>query len=275
MEYKKKVTYCQRKKNPFDRNMNIADIVPGFLGAIASMIVVWPTEVIKYHKQLSLNSYPEIMRKLWPRGYYTGFIPNAISVIPSNALPAILMDHANHKIIKFIKNPTLTSLTSSLVITSITSAITLPLANISLRRVVYPDASSMAYFYKHPWDLCAGASAYYIKNMTRIGVKMACYDIIRRNMYFTHDWRDAALSGGIATSISAIASNPIDVVLTRQQTSYGRNISFAGVLTEYMKRNPSKLFDGVLIRTARGIPGGMALFGVMEYTKRAIERRGM
>lgn len=248
-------------------------MIPGFAGAIASMVVVWPTEVIKYHKQLSQESYYAIVKKLWPRGYYTGFAASSISVIPANALPMIMMEPCGRVIGKYVSNQSLASFISSLTISSIVSVTTIPLVNVSVRKVVYPHEESTSYFLRAPRELVKGLDAYYIKNITRIGVKLMCYDIIRDRCTFTHDWRDAAIAGGIATSISAIASNPVDVALTRQQTSYGKRMSLIHALTYdmgvsgYLKR----VFAGVTIRTMRGIPGGMVMFGVMEYTKRLMD----
>jgi hypothetical protein len=125
-------------------------------------------------------------------------------------------------------------------------------------------------------SLYVGFSGFLMMDFVRIGIKFSLYS---RILYYVTPhtqsekikWIPQAVSGGLASSLVAVFTNPIDVAHTKFRSDYDfakYNKSFLKALTSTRVQD---LYCGFPIRALRGIPGGFIMFGVNEYTKNKLE----
>lgn len=271
------------------------DLVASSLGALISFWCVWPTEVLKYHKQRSNESYMTAFKRLYFRGLYKGVGIASLGIVPRNAIPLTLKPYVNafsDKNVVLFK-----PIFNGSVLALPTTICSLPQINLSLRKVMFPQESSHKYFIENPKMLYSGFLGYYAKDFLRLCSLYFFYDKTREYLEKTiqTDSRlvSSVISGGTSMFISNYFTNPVDVAITRVQTDYSNKTYnksvFNALLFDFRKSrveptsgyiNPKNTLDcikilyrGVTIRSLRGIPGGMIMFGTCDYVSRTLTSR--
>lgn len=239
--------------------------IAGFVGSFASFACVWPSEVIKYHLQQRPCRVPDVLRQVGLRGLYTGFAPAGLSVVSKNTLSFTLY----RKVSETVPVPF-----SGVVTGAVSSIVTTPLSNMTLRMVNNPGhtrSNCMRYFYDHPLRLYTGTTANFTVDTSRIVVRFGVYDYIHATL---SQYNCGVLAGGIANVCVCLVNNPIDVAMTRMQSNYTSTSSISATIQSvYTERGIKGLYAGVGIRSLRSIPGGIIMFGAYEFTMSALKGR--
>lgn len=180
------------------------DLFAGASGSLASLFVVWPSEVIKYQRQhdtlrydpksLYRRSYFQIIKELFPFGYYRGVTPALITVMPRNALPLILYDKVKKVVDEKTKNRIFSSLMTGTILSLTNSTIAVPFVNLSLRKILDSSTTSSV---KNRLDirgahrgvyrgvykgLYSGFTGCCVNDFIRIGLKFMIYSEISKSV---------------------------------------------------------------------------------------------
>ncbi len=246
------------------------------VASLLSFTVCWPFEVVKYKKQTDITrTYKSILRELYPNGFFRGYVPSAFGVVPKHSIPLFSKGYIDAYINQGV-------IVNNSVVTLLTTAITTPLTNVSLRRVHFPTDSATKYYWSNPGGLVSGFRIALLKDGIRIGLKFGIYDLLPTDTTGTtgttvKKWQTAAMNGVIATVVTTVVSNPVDVILTKQQSDYTRQGVVGGVsvvatvrsmVDVTSVRNTLKvMYSGMVPRLARSIPGPWVMFGTYEYLR--------
>ena len=258
----------------------MSEIISAITGSLASLCTVYPTEV--YKRALHLNTHLpviqrqthfSILKSLFPFGFYKGFLSCAIGTVPKNAFPLFAFPAIEKRMQNLFGVNLYASLLTGATLSSTVTLLTSPTENLSLRKSNYPNESLGKYLKNGGYkSLYVGFSGFLMMDFVRIGIKFSLYSrILHYTKPYTHSdtikWLPQAVSGGLASSLVAVFTNPIDVAHTKFRsdydfTKYGK--SFLKALTSTRIQD---LYCGFAVRALRGIPGGFVMFGVNEYTK--------
>jgi len=256
------------------------EIISSIIGSLASLCTVYPTEV--YKRALHLNTHLPlqqrrthiaILRSLFPFGFYKGFLSCAIGTVPKNAFPLFAFPITEKKVQNLFGENLLSSLITGATLSSMVTLLTSPTENLSLRKSNYPNDSLIGYLRNGGYKtLYVGFSGFLMMDFVRIGIKFSLYSRILSYVkpYTSSEsigWLPQAVSGGLASSLVAVFTNPIDVAHTKFRSDYTSsryNNSFTKAL---MSTRIQDLYCGFTVRALRGIPGGFVMFGVNEFAK--------
>jgi len=109
-----------------------------------------------------------------------------------------------------------------------------------------------------------GCSAAVLKDSLSIGFKFAMYQRISDTVGSSMGSFGHALAGGIAGTASCVINNPLDVCLTRMQTT--EKLGLLETAAKIWKEEGSKSFmRGSMTRVMRTIPGNTILFGIYNF----------
>lgn len=235
----------------------------GLAGSLASFMCVWPSEVIKYHLQQRHTSVlgvtREILNKNGIRGLYAGFAPACMSVVSKNTLSFTLY----RKVSESVPVPF-----SGIITGAVSSVLTTPMMNMTLRQVNHPGVNPLRYFYGNPMRLYTGLSTNFIVDSIRVVVRFGVYDKIHTQLL---QYKCGFLAGGIANVCVCFVNNPMDVAMTRMQSNYAENITLRNAIRSiYAERGIRGLYAGAGVRAVRSIPGGIVMFGAYEYALKYI-----
>lgn len=260
-------------------DLSVKQFIAALSGSLCSLGVVYPTEV--YKRSLHLNthlppqsrlSHPAILRKLFPFGFYKGFISCAVGTVPKNAFPLFAYPLAKRWWDERLRgaSPLVSSVATGASLSILVTLSTSPTENLSLRKSNHPTESSFKFLSQGGWrGLYTGFAGFLMMDFIRIGIKFGLYsEILRRFEGFHHEnapkWMPQALSGAAASSLVALFTNPIDVAHTKFRSDYNGEKYGRSFLRALFSTRVRDLYCGFAVRALRGIPGGFVMFGVYE-----------
>lgn len=236
--------------------------IAGFVGSLSSFVCVWPTEVLKYHFQMSKDPRRlrviDVIRQNGIRGMYHGFLPAGMSIVSKETFTFMCYRHVSESLPPWA---------SGLVTGMMSTIITTPFLNMSLYKINFPQSSNVAYFQKNPLKLYSGMTTNYLKDTSRILVRFGVYDYTKGRLQESLGALASPVAGGLSNALVAIVNNPIDTVMTRIQSSYLCPISaVSAAKSVYSQFGIRGFYTGAGIRVLRSVPGGMIMFGMYELT---------
>ena len=241
-------------------NNSFNSFVYGLIAGGCSLTTIYPSEYIKILSQKNNMNYRDIIHNTYKTngllGFYSGWRFACGNIMLKTACQNGLYQY-NKKYFNggsgsngsSNSNSSNNSFYSSLISGSIIGLICTPLNNMVIRKVTRTDINNN-YF--------RGLIPTLIKeNMSLISL-FYLYDNL--NPFINSSW----ITGGIVGCISALTNNPIDVILTRQQT-YLKAESMNYTIRDLIKVGGMKIFmRGSLIRCIRPIIGRSIMFGVLD-----------
>lgn len=231
----------------------------GFMGSLSSFVCVWPTEVLKYHFQMAHDPKSlrviDVLRQKGLRGMYHGFIPAGMNIVSKETMTFLCYRSVSDF---------LPAWGSGLVTGLLSTMVTTPFLNLSLRKINHPAESTYTYFISNLNKLYSGASMNFLKDTSRILVRFGVYDHTKKRLDHPLGMISAPVAGGISNALVAIVNNPIDTVMTRIQANYKTPEPLLTTVSEIYKKRG--FYTGAGIRVIRSVPGGMIMFGMYELT---------
>lgn len=237
--------------------MNIQkSIIATMIASLSSQTTIWPSEVLKmnlqkYPSKTVIEATKDILRRDGIIGFTRGFGAAACSNIPKECVRFTIYNNLKARGYGY------TACTVPTIL--INTILTTPLINITISRIISTKTNI--------WTILAnGYRGFYsvlIKNSVTTGTR-----------FNTQRWLDnvtgwhTSVSGGIATGVSSLTSNPIDVVLTHLQTDYKGQYQKSmkcATLDLYKQFGASVFMRGAGVRCMRAIPGGAVMFSVYDY----------
>lgn len=222
-------------------NSKYIDLFAGTLGSLASLFVVWPSEVIKYQRQydtlncepgsLYRRSYFKIVKDLFPFGYYKGVTPALITVAPRNAMPLVLYERVKSTVNEKIdpKHSFLTSVITGSILSLTNSVVCVPWVNLSVRKILLtshiPPPHTTPFSHTKPPSrvtptlpfkgLYTGFTGCCVNDFIRIGLKFMIYSEVLNTVQkfrgytttsfnlYPHPQKDRIVNSAISGGISS------------------------------------------------------------------------
>lgn len=231
-------------------------IIASTLGQLCSQVSIWPSEVLKLQRQIYPNvGLASLTKNIYHNHGYRGFAAGFGSAALAN-VPKIVSQFYFYEMFrkKWEWHHVPASVTSG-VISAIAST---PLYNLTTRQVYglrgghTEHMSLMKYAYN-------GFRPALLKNCIDVYTTFLLYDM------FGTMGGHPLITGGIATSISSLVTNPIDVVKTVLQVDYHndhkKNMWNAARFI-YSTYGFQSFYAGCAIRMLRSFPGGAVRYYV-------------
>lgn len=263
--------------------------IAGGTSGILSLASIYPTEYLKTQLQFQNNNLTatQIIKNTWNnhgwKGFYRGSSPLFLASFPRSLIKFTVFEHVAHtlqhntnlnKDTRNIVAGASAGLCTALFVSAPTDNVkikTIHSQNVLQKRITAPQAILQIWKDDKITGFYRGIQSTIIKESYTYATRFLLYHrilgVLHQNKYEKPSAIITGISGGLASSMVAIANNPIDVIQTRLQSNYqGRYRGVLHCIVDIFRTEGWRsFFRGASYRSIRAVPGMTVQFYTYQW----------